>query len=68
MSHLSDTGFTYFQHLIRSWRWAAMLFVHGLFPDIWKSAVSDEMCAGKNSTRAYMLKKMYNIDESNLND
>lgn len=66
MSHLNETGFTYFQHLIRAWKWAFMLFVHGIFPNIWKTAVSDQMCADKqvdNRTRDYLLKKMYGINE-----
>jgi hypothetical protein len=66
MSHLNETGLTYFQHLIRAWKWAFMLIVHGLFPNIWKTRVSDEICVNKdldNATRAYLLKTMYGIDE-----
>lgn len=63
MSHLSDNGFNYFQHLARAWRWSFILFVHGLFPEIWKTKVSDEICQSKGSSRAYMLKNMYGIEE-----
>ena len=66
MSHLNEVGLTYFGHLIRAWKWALMLIIHGLFPNVWKTKVSDEMCVNKqldNATRAYLLKTMYNIDE-----
>lgn len=56
----------YFQHLYRAWRWAFMLIVHGILPNVWKDKVSTEMCVDKevdNATRAYMLKTMYNIVE-----
>jgi hypothetical protein len=43
MSHLTDSNIGYFKHLLKSWRWAFMLFVHGIFPNIWKSKVSDEI-------------------------
>jgi hypothetical protein len=69
MSHLNEVGLTYFSHLIRAWKWAFMLFVHGLFPNIWKTSVSDQMCADKQvskATRDYLLKKMYNIDENKM--
>ena len=65
MSHLNEVGLTYFAHLTRAWKWAFMLLVHGLFPNIWKTEVSDQMCADKQlskATRDYLLKKMYNID------
>ena len=64
MSHLSDNGLNYFQHLIRAWRLSFILFVHGLFPFIWETKASDEICKN-NSTRAYMLKTMFNIEEKN---
>ena len=62
MSHLSDTGFNYFQHLIRAWKLSFVLFIHGLFPNIWKTKASDEICKD-NASRAYLLKHMYGIDE-----
>ena len=60
MSHLSDTGFIYFQHLTRAWKFSFILFVHGLFPEIWKTKASDEMCKD-SSTRKYLLEKHYGI-------
>ena len=44
MSHLNDVGYGYFQHLVRAWRIAFILLVHGLFPNIWKTKASDELC------------------------
>jgi hypothetical protein len=66
MSHLNEIGMNYFQHLYRAWRWAFMLIVHGILPNVWKDKVSTEMCVDRevdNATRAYMLKTMYNIVE-----
>jgi hypothetical protein len=41
------------------------LFVHGIFPNIWETKVSDEICNNKNNkTRAYLLKHMYGIEEN----
>jgi len=66
MSHLSDNGLNYFQHLIRAWRLSFILFVHGLFPFIWETKASDEICKNKtNKTRSYLLKKQYGIIEKN---
>ena len=31
----------------RAWRWALILLVHGIFPEIYKTTVSDEICKGK---------------------
>lgn len=66
MSHLSEIQLNYFQHLYRAWRWALMLLVHGLLPNVWKDKVSKEMCVEvelDNKTRIYMLDKMYHITE-----
>ena len=64
MSHLNDTGFNYFQHLIRAWKLSFVLLVHGLFPLIWETKASDEICKNKkNKTRAYLLKNQYGIEE-----
>jgi len=60
MSHLSDNGFGYFQHLIRAWRLSLILFIHGLFPNIWQTKASDEICK-KTKTRKYLLEKHYGI-------
>ena len=66
MSHLNEVGHTYLQHLVRAWKLCFVLFVHGLFPNIWKTKASDMLCkktGPSNQTRAYMLKTMYNIEE-----
>ena len=65
MSHLSENGMTYFSHLLRAWKWAFMLIVHGLFPNVWETKVSEQICSGNkiNRSRSYMLKKMFNIEE-----
>lgn len=41
MSHLRDVEMTYFQHLRRALKVAAILVVHGVFPNIWKTKASD---------------------------
>ncbi len=48
MTHLSDNNIGYFKHLIRAWRWSFILLVHGIFPEIWKTKVSDEICKKKD--------------------
>jgi hypothetical protein len=70
MSHLNEVGYGYFQHLFRAWKIAFVLIVHGIFPNIWKTKASDMLCkerVGDDATRAYLLKHMYGIDESELN-
>jgi len=52
MSHLYETGYTYFQHLRRAWSIAAVLIVHGLFPEIWKNKASKMLCS-HTSTKTY---------------
>ena len=47
MSHLKENNIGYFKHLYRAWRWGIILFVHGIFPDVWKTKVSDEICKNK---------------------
>ena len=49
MSHLKDNKIGYFSHLVRAWRWALMLLVHGIFPSIWETKVSDEICKRKDT-------------------
>jgi hypothetical protein len=44
MSHLSETGYGYFEHLLRAWKIAGVLLVHGLVPNIWKTKASDLIC------------------------
>jgi len=60
-SHLQDNHISYFSHLIRAWRWAFILLVHGIFPNIWKTKVSDEMCNKSDKTRDYLLTKHYGL-------
>jgi hypothetical protein len=65
MSHLSNSGCNYFTHLFRAWKWAFILIVHGLFPFIWETKASDEICKDKNKrARAYLLKNHYGIEEN----
>ena len=66
MSHLNEVGYGYFQHLFRAWKIAFILLVHGVFPEIWKTKASDELCKERledDATRAHMLKQMYGIVE-----
>lgn len=51
MSHLSETGYGYFEHLLRAWKIAGVLLVHGLVPNIWKTKASDLLCV--NSKQEY---------------
>ena len=44
MTHLKEINVGYFKHLCRAWRWAFILLVHGIFPEIWKTKASDEIC------------------------
>ncbi len=64
MSHLSDTGYGYFEHLLRAWKIAGVLLVHGLLPNVWKDKASDMLCSS-NKTRKYLLEKQYGIFEPN---
>lgn len=41
MKHLKDIGMTYIEHLLFAWRLSFYLFVHGIFPNIWKNKASD---------------------------
>jgi len=47
MTHLSDNNIGYFAHLYREWRGGVILLIHGIFNEIWKTKVSDEICKGK---------------------
>lgn len=40
MDHLKEIEMTYFEHLYRAWKVAAVLIIHGLFPNIWKNKAS----------------------------
>jgi hypothetical protein len=48
MSHLKENNIGYFSHLVRAWRWALILVIHGIFPNVWQTKVSDEICKKKN--------------------
>lgn len=48
MSHLTETGTGYFKHLLRAWKVAAVLLIHGLFPNIWKTKASELLCENEN--------------------
>jgi hypothetical protein len=66
MSHLNETGNNYITHLFRAWKIAFILIVHGIFPDVWKNKASDLLCKeriGDDTTRKYLLKTMWNIEE-----
>jgi hypothetical protein len=44
MSHLKEVNRSYFCHLYHAWKVAGILIVHGLFPNIWKTKASDNLC------------------------
>lgn len=62
MSHLTDAGYGYFEHLLRAWKIAGILLVHGLVPNIWKTRASELLCVD-NKTRKYLLEKQFGIYE-----
>jgi len=41
--HLKDTNMSYTKHLYCAWRFAFILFIHGIIPSIWETKASDEM-------------------------
>jgi hypothetical protein len=44
MNHLKEVNRSYFHHLYHAWRVAGILIVHGLFPNVWKTKASDNLC------------------------
>ena len=48
MKHLKDVNMNYIQHMIHAWRMAGILIVHGLFPWIWETKVSEEIVDHEN--------------------
>ena len=42
-SHLESVQLSYWGHLFRAWSIALVLFVHGLFPNVWKQKASQMM-------------------------
>jgi len=61
MGHLKENNITYFRHLYRACRWAIILLIHGIFPNAFKTTVSDEICNKSDKTREYLIKKQYRI-------
>jgi len=49
--------------LLRAWKVAVVLLVHGLLPNIWKTKASELLCTD-NKTRRYLLEKQYGTYES----
>lgn len=47
MNHLDEVKMTYTQHLVRAFKVAFILIVHGLFPNIWKTKARDMLCENK---------------------
>jgi hypothetical protein len=71
VSHLHEVGYGYFKHLYRAWKIAFILLVHGIFPNVWKTKASDLLCKeriGDDTTRAYLLKHMYGIEEKKIKE
>jgi hypothetical protein len=50
MQHLKRIKMGYFEHLYQAWRYAFILVVHGLYPDIWETKVSDDILEKENET------------------
>ena len=44
MNHLKEVNRSYIQHLYHAWKVAGILIVHGLFPNVWKTKASDNLC------------------------
>jgi hypothetical protein len=44
MTHLTDVGMNYIQHLIRAWSIASILIIHGVFPNVWKTRANELLC------------------------
>lgn len=61
MSHLKENNISYVTHLYRAWRWAIILLIHGIFPNVFKTTVSDEICNKSDKTREYLIKKQFRI-------
>jgi hypothetical protein len=63
MGHLNEVNMGYLKHLLRAWRLAFILIIHGIFPNIWQHKASDELTGVSRKSRAHMLKTMYGIEE-----
>lgn len=44
MNHLTQTGLSYWQHLIRAWSIAGVLIVHGILPNVWRERATKMLC------------------------
>lgn len=62
MQHLKDVGMSYFEHLMRAWKIAGVLIVHGLLPDLWKTRASEMLCQHNDSATYKHLMKHYGVD------
>lgn len=62
MSHLKDVNMSYVEHLLRAWKVAGILIVHGLLPNIWKTKASDIICDKKHTATYVNLLKHYGIE------
>lgn len=51
MSHLREAGYSYFEHFLRAWTVAAVLIVHGIFPNIWQNKASDILCEKQHENK-----------------
>lgn len=49
IKHLEDINMGYFEHLIQAWRMGIILLVHGVFPFLWETKVSDEILDYQNN-------------------
>lgn len=62
MQHLKDVGMSYVEHLLRAWKIAGILIIHGIYPDIWKTKASDLLCDTKHSPTYKNLMKHYGVN------
>jgi hypothetical protein len=51
MSHLKEVNRSYLRHLYHAWKVAGILIVHGLFPNIWETKASDNLCQQSHPKR-----------------
>jgi len=51
LTHLQETGYTYFEHLSRAWWISFVLLVHGIFPNVWVNKASNLLCDHTQSDR-----------------
>jgi hypothetical protein len=51
MAHLNNTGYGYFEHLLRAWKIAGVLLVHGVLPNIWEDKASNLLCEKQHENK-----------------